>query len=192
MSEKMHKIYAFICLYYCECMPFPLQDLQCVLPGAAETALLSIRHILCCSNGDFLPLCRCELKLGSDSGLGEPSVVESSHRGSSHVTVGVSLASQVQCCCSSLQKPNLICPLLCLTPVVKLSNCGELHLQRCLNTPLLQHCISLEILYISLIYNRRCCVLEVTEVAALSKPKHSPSPFPVSPAANPIPHVYVC
>lgn len=118
MSEKMHQIYAFICLYHCECTSFPLQDLQCVVLGAAEAVLLSTRHILCCSNGDFLPPCCCGLNLGSGSGLGEPSVMQNSHRGSS-------LASQVQCCCSSLQKPNLIWPLLCLTLLVKLTvvNC---------------------------------------------------------------------
>lgn len=130
MSEKMHDICVFICLYHCECTSFPLQDLQCVVPGAAEAALRSTRHILCCSNGDFLPPCCCELNLGSGSGLGEPSVVQNSHRGSLHMTVRVSLASQVQC--SSLRKPSVIWSLLCLTLVVKVTVVNFVtHLQRC-------------------------------------------------------------
>lgn len=190
MSEKMHVIGAFICLYHCGCTYFPLQESQCAVPGVAEAALLSTWHILCCSNGDILPPCCCELNLGWGSGL-QSHLSCRTRTEAAYTSLLVCLVSQVQCCCSSLQKPS---PLLSLTLVVKLTAVKICNPSAVLgaNTPLLQHQVSLEIMYINLLYNRRCCALKLTEVAALSKHKHRPSPFPVSPAASPIPHVYIC
>lgn len=93
LASLPQRICAFSCPHCCRRTPLPLltSTSSQVLPRRRRSLHM---HILCRSDGDFLPCC-CELHLGSGGGLREPSVLNRL-QGGSRTTVRASAQVQVQ------------------------------------------------------------------------------------------------